>query len=226
MPCRLSRTSRSVLANPLEHQCSCATVSPGCGSNSLAHVRHAVIGFCNAFEPIPYLSAFGNEIVVGVDHHQACAVFVVVHAIHFTTASLCAVLHMWKWVHDANVHEIQFDEVVGRWWSCCGRVCRYPRDGSGSLHRRSSDDQRDAYPRRLQARSRRRRLRCQRQLRIRRSVQWPRWRSGRTRLCPRCGLRLGRPECGSGRHTRWQRMPSRRRLRLRPRLSRIRSRAF
>src|SRR5262249_47382424 len=35
MPCRLSCTSRSVLAKPLEPQCSRATISPGCGANSL-----------------------------------------------------------------------------------------------------------------------------------------------------------------------------------------------
>src|SRR6202008_3961018 len=33
MPCFLSCKSRSVLANPLEHQCSCATISPGAGLN-------------------------------------------------------------------------------------------------------------------------------------------------------------------------------------------------
>src|SRR5215472_9155506 len=34
MPCFLSSRSRSVLAKPLEHQCSCATISPGRGVNS------------------------------------------------------------------------------------------------------------------------------------------------------------------------------------------------
>src|SRR5215475_15596511 len=34
MPCFLSCKSRSVLAKPLEHQCSVATISPGLGSNS------------------------------------------------------------------------------------------------------------------------------------------------------------------------------------------------
>src|ERR1700677_1891955 len=33
MPCFLSCRSRSVLAKPLEHQCSVATISPGLGSN-------------------------------------------------------------------------------------------------------------------------------------------------------------------------------------------------
>ena len=35
MPCFLSCRSRSVLAKPLEHQCSSATTSPSCGTNSL-----------------------------------------------------------------------------------------------------------------------------------------------------------------------------------------------
>src|SRR2546422_2547733 len=34
MPCFLSCKSRSVLGKPLEHQCSIATISPGCGANS------------------------------------------------------------------------------------------------------------------------------------------------------------------------------------------------
>src|SRR5262249_34868419 len=34
MPCFLSCKSKSVLAKPLEHQCSCATISPGAGTNS------------------------------------------------------------------------------------------------------------------------------------------------------------------------------------------------
>src|SRR6266403_3304669 len=34
MPCFLSCKSKSVLAKPLEHQCSVATISPGLGSNS------------------------------------------------------------------------------------------------------------------------------------------------------------------------------------------------
>src|SRR6516162_317797 len=34
MPCFLSCRSRSVLAKPLEHQCSEATISPGSGTNS------------------------------------------------------------------------------------------------------------------------------------------------------------------------------------------------
>ena len=34
MPCFLSCRSKSVLAKPLEHQCSVATISPGLGSNS------------------------------------------------------------------------------------------------------------------------------------------------------------------------------------------------
>src|SRR5215471_542184 len=35
MPCFLSCKSKSVLAKPLEHQCSRATMSPTCGANSL-----------------------------------------------------------------------------------------------------------------------------------------------------------------------------------------------
>src|SRR5262249_43621577 len=34
MPCLLSCKSKSVLAKPLEHQCSVATISPGLGANS------------------------------------------------------------------------------------------------------------------------------------------------------------------------------------------------
>src|SRR6202047_5274703 len=34
IPCFLSWRSRSVFAKPLEHQCSCATTSPGNGVNS------------------------------------------------------------------------------------------------------------------------------------------------------------------------------------------------
>src|SRR5271166_4461729 len=30
---------------------------------------------------------------------------------------------MWKWVYDTHVSEIESDETVGNWWSCCCGDC-------------------------------------------------------------------------------------------------------
>src|SRR5215510_1792307 len=51
MPCFLSCKSKSVLAKPLEHQCSCATISPGAGTNSARnsppHVPYSKLLCCH-----------------------------------------------------------------------------------------------------------------------------------------------------------------------------------
>jgi hypothetical protein len=56
-------------------------------TEDLAHVRNALVGFRNSFEALPNLAAFGNEIVVRINHHQARAVLVIDHVVHLFTAT-------------------------------------------------------------------------------------------------------------------------------------------
>src|SRR5271166_2514522 len=55
MPCLLSSTSKSVLAKPLEHQCSWATMSPGCGSKSGCSSPPRPCGLLNRRDVLPRL---------------------------------------------------------------------------------------------------------------------------------------------------------------------------
>src|SRR5262245_27501485 len=48
----------------------------------LQHVRNAAIGFRKRLQAIPYLSAFGNEIIVGIDHQEPGELPVVCHVRH------------------------------------------------------------------------------------------------------------------------------------------------
>jgi hypothetical protein len=47
--------------------------------HDLQHVRNTVIGFGYALNTIPYLAAFGNEIVVGIDYEKCGGLFVILH---------------------------------------------------------------------------------------------------------------------------------------------------
>src|SRR5215467_8879191 len=71
MPCFLSCKSKSVLAKPLEPQCSRATISPGRGSNS------------RRISPphVPYS-------VVGVDHEECGDLLLVCHVCHASSMQL------------------------------------------------------------------------------------------------------------------------------------------
>jgi hypothetical protein len=133
---------------------------------------------------------------------------------------------MWKWVRDAHVSEIQSDETAGNWWSCCCGDCCYACGVSSSFRGRSGDDWCALDACGLQARPKRRRMRRQRQLRLRWAVHRPRRRSGRAGLRPGRRLRYRRPVLGSGRRAGWYRMSSGRRLRLRPRINRPARRRF
>src|SRR5262245_1544898 len=46
-----------------------------CGIQNLQHIRNTLIGFCNSFNPIPHLAAFGNEIVVWIDYQKCSDLF-------------------------------------------------------------------------------------------------------------------------------------------------------
>src|SRR5262245_46850387 len=67
MPCFLSYKSKSVLAKPLEHQCSCATIPPGAGTNSARnsppHVPYSKLLCCHAprWTGATYLHARGIQ---------------------------------------------------------------------------------------------------------------------------------------------------------------------
>src|SRR5215471_9207577 len=41
-----------------------------CNVEQLQHMRNAIISLCDALDAIPYFSALGNEIVVGIDHQK------------------------------------------------------------------------------------------------------------------------------------------------------------
>ena len=52
------------------------------GVENLQHVGDAVVGFGNGLDARPDLAAFGNEVVVGIDHQQRGDVLVVGRGIH------------------------------------------------------------------------------------------------------------------------------------------------
>jgi hypothetical protein len=41
-----------------------------CRMQDLQHMRNAVIRFCNHADAVPYLAAFGYEIVIGINHQK------------------------------------------------------------------------------------------------------------------------------------------------------------
>ena len=47
----------------------------------LAHVRDAPVGFGNPLEAVPHFAAFGNEVVVRIDHNEAGAASAVFHVV-------------------------------------------------------------------------------------------------------------------------------------------------
>jgi hypothetical protein len=62
-------------------------VGPPSGVEDLSHVRNAPVGFGNAPKAIPEFSAFGDEVVVGIDHHQAGEALVICHRVIFSRSS-------------------------------------------------------------------------------------------------------------------------------------------
>jgi hypothetical protein len=77
------------------------------GADELRHVRYAIVGFRNAFESIPNLAALGDEVVVGIDHHE-CGV---VH-VHGEVAHGPSRLSMRSTVHIGSATDLTHAELT------------------------------------------------------------------------------------------------------------------
>jgi hypothetical protein len=53
------------------------------------HMRDAVVGFGNSFDARPDLAAFGNEVIVGIDHQKCGDAFVVCRDVHGVPPADC-----------------------------------------------------------------------------------------------------------------------------------------
>ena len=60
-----------------------ADVCLSCGIEDLTHVRNALVCFGNTLQPIPYLAALGNEIVVWINNNKTGEVLLVRHVVMF-----------------------------------------------------------------------------------------------------------------------------------------------
>ena len=64
------------------HRIEDAELYPSRGVENLQHVGNAVVGFGDGLDARPDLAAFGNEVVVGIDHQQRGDVLVVGRGIY------------------------------------------------------------------------------------------------------------------------------------------------
>ena len=64
------------------HRIEDAELCPARGVENLQHMADAVVGLGHGLDARPDLTAFGNEVVVGIDHQQRGDVPVVSRGIH------------------------------------------------------------------------------------------------------------------------------------------------